>query len=102
TVSTPPQETSTVTPCSTWDSPYQAWRSLTASNGMRVPSSMSYPQVGFPHSRIRRYCRVVTLREHASARQYRDAVGQARNHAQIVLDHQHGALARDRFHQPAA
>src|SRR5215471_20699453 len=100
-VTTSPPKTSNVTPCSTWDSPYQACRSLTASSGMRVPSSMACPQVGFPHPRIGRHGRVVALREHASARQHCDVVGQASNHAEVVLDHQHCALGRDRFDERA-
>src|SRR5215510_9805546 len=93
-VTTSPARTSKVTPCSTCDSPYQACKPSTASSAAEVGLSMSGSEIGFAHARIGRHRLVVALGQDVSARQHRDAVGQIGDHAQIVLDHQHGALGR--------
>src|SRR5437868_4425119 len=96
-VTTSPDRTSKLAPCSTWDSPYHACSSSTASNGAMVGLSMPCPQIGFAHARVGGDRLVVTFRQHAAAREHGDAVGQVGHHAQIVLDHQHGAVCCDRL-----
>src|SRR5882672_7025440 len=88
-VTTSPARTSNVTPCRMWDSPYQACRFSTASSGAPDASGMPYSHVGFAHLRIVRNSLVVALRQHSPAREHRDAIGQVRDDAEIVLDHQH-------------
>src|SRR5262252_2487975 len=94
-VTTSPGSTSNVAPCSTWDSPYQACSPSTASSGAALGSSMAGSEIGFAHTRMGRDRVVVALGHHAPAREHGDAVRQVRDHAQIVLDHQHGALGGD-------
>ena len=53
-VTTSPASTSKVTPCSTWDSPYQACSPSTASSGATLGLSMADPEIGFAHARIGR------------------------------------------------
>src|SRR5438105_9604907 len=86
-VTTSPARTSKLTPCSTWDSPYQACNPSTDSNGAPLTSSMADPEIGFAHCRIGRDRCVVAFGEDAAAGQHRDAVGEIRNDAEIVLDH---------------
>src|SRR4051812_12361036 len=86
---TSPARTSKVTPCRMCDSPYQACSPLTVRIGA---SGMSDPHVGLAHFRIVRDGRVIALGQHAPARQHGDAVGKVRDDAEIVLDHQHGAI----------
>src|SRR5690349_10376451 len=89
-VTTSPASTLRVTPCSTWDSPYQACRPSTARSGAGL--SMADPEIGFAHVRIVGDSVVVALGEHAAAGENRDAVGQVGDHAEVVLDHQHRAV----------
>src|SRR5436190_17063867 len=91
-VTTSPLRTSKVTPWSTWDSPYQACSASTDNNGRPLALGMTDPEIGFPHVRIGRDRLVIALGEHAAAREHRDAIGQARNHTEIVLDHEHGTI----------
>src|SRR5262245_29227010 len=92
-VTTSPANTSKVTPCRTWDSPYQAWRSSTARSGSAM-ASIARSQVGFDHLGIPRHAGVVALGDDLAAGEHRDGVGQVFHHAQVVLDHQDGAVGR--------
>src|SRR5258708_33119693 len=76
------------------DSPYQALRSLTASSGART-SSMADTHVGFAHLGIVRHRAVIAFGQHPAARQHGDAVAEIFDHAQTVLDDQHGAVGGD-------
>src|ERR1700685_66635 len=103
-VTTSPACTSKVTPWSTWDSPYQASRLSTARSGCASgidSSGMARPEIGFAHRRILRHRLVVALGQHVAAREHGDAVAQIGDDAEIVLDHQHGALVGQRFDQRA-
>src|SRR6266540_6625004 len=98
-VTTSPARTSNATPCSTWDAPYQACSPSTVSNGAEL--SMADPEIGFAHRRIGRDGLVVAFGQHPPARQHGDAVGEVGDHAEIVLDHQHGAVGRHRLDERA-
>src|SRR5207253_4931458 len=89
-VTTSPANTSKVAPCSTWDSPYQACSPSTASSGVVAGLSMTHSQIGLAHLRVGGDGRVIALGEHPPAREHGDAVGEIGDHAEIVLDHQHG------------
>src|SRR6266571_2788738 len=89
-VTTSPGKTSNVAPCSTWDSPYQACKVSTASNGATVGLSMAGPEIGLAHARMRGDRCIVALGHHPATREHRDAVGEVGDHAEIVLDHQNG------------
>src|ERR1700683_3277098 len=91
-VTTSPARTSKLTPCRTCDSPYQACRSFTVRSA--AISGMAGPQIGFAYRRIGRHRLVIALREHPPAGEHGDAVAQIGNDAQIVLDHEHGAIRR--------
>src|SRR5262245_37734852 len=94
-VTTSPGCTSNVAPCSTWDSPYQACRASTASSGAVVGLSMAGSEIGLAHAGMGRDRVVVALGHDAAAREHGDAVGEVGDHAQIMLDHQHGAFGGD-------
>src|SRR5262245_10135323 len=99
-VTTSPENTSKSTPCRMCDSPYQACRPPTVRSGAPRPgSAMADPQVGFLDGGIGRHRLVVAFRQDAAARQHRDAVGQVGDDAEIVLDHEHGAVGRHRLDQ---
>src|SRR5882672_2462892 len=98
-VTTSPERTSNVTPCNTWDSPYQACSPSTVRSGASL--AMADPKIGFAHAGVGGDRVIVTFRQDAPAREHRDAVGQIGNDAEIVLDHQHGAIGGDRFDQRA-
>src|SRR5215510_8636479 len=100
-VTTSPDPTSNVTPCRTWDSPYQACSPSTAKSGAAFGSGMTDPEIGFAHAGVGRDRFVVAFRQDAPAREHRDAVGQIGNDAEIVLDHQHSAISGNRFDQRA-
>ena len=55
---------------------------------------IAHPEIGLAHLRVRRHGRVVAFGEDAAARQHGDAVGQIGDDAEIVLDHQDGAVRR--------
>src|SRR5689334_8496696 len=99
-VTTSPARTSNETPCRTWDSPYQACRPSTASNGAS-PSAMTDPEIGFAHAGIGGDRVIVAFRQDAPPRQHRDAIGEIGNDAEIVLDHQNGAIGGDSFNERA-
>src|SRR5262245_42707404 len=100
-VTTSPAPTSTPTPCRRWDSPYQACSPSTtrsgAAPGARTASFMADPHVGFAHVGVGGDGCVVALGQDAAAGEHGDAVGQVGDHAEIVLDHQHGAVGRYRL-----
>src|SRR5476649_667860 len=89
-VTTSPAFTLKLIPCRMWDSPYQASRFLTASTsppatadgagfveGAAVArSGMTGSQIGFLDALVLGQFGVVALREHLSAGQHRDDVGQ--------------------------
>jgi hypothetical protein len=93
-VTTSPGCTSKVTPCRMCDSPYQASSPLTASMA-RAPAAcfsiMAGPEIGFAHRWIGRHGRIVALGEHLAAGEHGNAIAQIGDHAEIMLDHQHGA-----------
>src|SRR6202161_4076350 len=102
-VTTSPGFTWKLMPCRMWDSPYQASRFWTARVGAAdaavavvasaiFTSTMAGPQIGFLHTRIFRQLGIVTLRQHMTARQHGDDIGQVRNDAEIMFDHQDGVL----------
>src|SRR6185437_4748255 len=90
-VTSSPSATSNPTPCRICDSPYQAWRSPTLSS---AASGMAGAHIGLDHLRIRRHRGVIALGEDRAAGQHGDDLGQIGDDRQIVLDHQHGAVAR--------
>src|SRR5690242_10475681 len=100
-VTTSPGNTSKLAPCSTWDSPYQACRPSTASRGVMPGLSIADPEIGFAHAWIAGHGIVAALGEHPAPGQHGDAVGKIGDHAEIMLDHQHRALRRDRLDQGA-
>src|SRR5258706_11762030 len=69
-VTTSPLFTARSTPCSTCDSPYQAW----TPEMRRTSSGMRGPHIGLDHLRVRRDFRVRPLREHGPALQHGDGV----------------------------
>src|ERR1700712_3689270 len=79
-VTTSPFGTSKAMPCSTCDSPYQAWRSDTARLGLDfAPETasaasakalgMSHPDIGFDDAGVARHLLVGALGQHLAARQ---------------------------------
>src|SRR5438874_3155857 len=100
-VTTSPGSTSKLAPCSTWDSPYHACSPSTANSGATVGLSMAGTEVGFAHARVGGDGLVIAFRQHASAREHGDAVGQIGHHAEIVLDHQDGAVCCNGFDKRA-
>src|SRR5258705_3490455 len=98
-VTTSPERTSNVTPCNTWDSPYQACSPSTARSGASL--AMVDPEIGFAHAGIGGDRVIVPFGQDASARKHRDAVGQIGDDAEIVLDHQHGAIGGERADERA-
>src|SRR5438445_341198 len=89
-VTSSPLRTSRSTLWRTWDSPYQAWSLPTESSA----SGMLRPQIGGDHGRILRDAQVVAFGEHLAAGEYSDALGEAGDHAEVVLDHQHRSILR--------
>src|SRR5437762_1548477 len=105
-VTTSPSSTWKFTPCSTCDSPYQACRSLTSSKRLFAAISMRSGEfdiraahVGLDHRRVLRNLLVRPFGERRAALQHRDRVGDARDHAHVVLDHQDRAVGRDLLDQ---
>src|SRR5665213_217076 len=100
-VTTSPSATAKPTPCKTCDSPYQAWRSRTASSGAagarawRATSSMAAAEIGFAHVGIAGDGAVVALGQHLAAHQHGDGVRQIGDDGEIMLDHEDGARPGD-------
>src|SRR5439155_26504395 len=91
-----------------WDSPYQACRSETerisaptvlAAASAIFNSGMTGPQIGFLDALVLRQLGIIALRQHLTARQHRDDVGQVGDHREIMFDHQAGVLGRDALDQ---
>src|SRR5712664_1843078 len=90
--------------CRMCDSPYQACRPATFKSGspafisgppaFTCGSAMTGTDIGLDDEGIGGHCGVGSLRQDLAARQHRDRVRQVGNHRHIVLDHQHGAIAR--------
>src|SRR6478672_10904389 len=81
-VTTSPLCTVRSTPCSTWDSPYQAFRpamrrTSPAPDRFCPGSAMRGPHVRLHHGGIARDLGVVALREHRAPLQHRDGVADA-------------------------
>src|SRR2546430_1442154 len=89
-VTSSPRPISKLTPCRMCDSPYQACSPSTFSN----VSGMTGPDIGFHDQRVLRYRFVRPLGQHLATRQHGDGVGKIGDHGHVVLDHQHGAVAR--------
>src|SRR5688572_15408503 len=104
-VTTSPGATSKLIPCKTWDSPYHASRSRTASSGAaaaagmlrcaRAASGMHASDIGLDDARILGHGGVVAFGEDAAAGEHGDPVGQGGDDRQVVLDHENGAVRRD-------
>src|SRR3954451_2692578 len=90
-VTTSPSCTSKSTPCRMWLSPYQAFSPLIAS----MASGIWRPEIGGDDVRVAAHAGIVPLGQDLPAREHRDAVAQALDHAQIVLDHQDGPARAD-------
>src|SRR5712671_1477000 len=88
-------------PCRMCDSPYQAWRSATRSNSLcrTAVSGMPSPHIGLDDFRVPGNLRVGALRQDLPAGQDGDGVRQIGDYREIVLDHQHRAVCRDRLDQ---
>src|SRR5438445_565779 len=95
-VTTSPRRTSNSTPCRMCDSPYQACRPPTESSAV---SGMLGPQVGLDDFGMLRDRIVIPLRDDLAAREHRDPVREVGDYAQVVLDHQHGAIGCDPLDQ---
>src|SRR5579871_1838762 len=94
-VTTSPARTSRSTPCRMCDSPYHACKFSTARSGGGARSSMADPHIGFAHVGVVGNGLIVALGEHPPAREHGDLVREVRDHAEIVLDHQHRAVGGD-------
>src|SRR5690242_3878910 len=92
-VTVSPRLTSRSTPCSAWPSPYQAWRSRTASSGsLMLGPFMLGAHVSDAHALVLADGGVVAGRQHLTALHDGDPVAEIGNHSEVVLDHQHGAI----------
>ena len=60
---------------------------------------MTGTDIGFDDLRVLRHGGVWPLRQHLAARQHGDGVGEIGDDGHVVLDHQHGAVLRDRADQ---
>src|SRR5688500_9811348 len=95
-VTTSPRRTSNSTPCRMCDSPYQACSPRTASSApLAPPSDMALAEVRLDDIGVARDLRVIAFGEDLAAREYRDELAQVRDHRQVVLDHEHGAVPGD-------
>src|SRR5208337_1647488 len=101
-VTTSPSRTSRSTPWRICDSLYQACRPLTRSTAAELAagleasaaSAMPCPHISLPHFRVLRHRAIVPLGQDPPARQHRDAMREVRDHLQVVLDHEDGAVRR--------
>src|SRR5581483_9000340 len=94
-VTTSPRRTSKSIPCRMCDSAYQAFSPETFSIG----SATLAPEIGGDDVGVPRHRGVVALGQHLAAREHRDVVRQVLDHAEVVLDHEHGAVGRDLLDQ---
>src|SRR5688572_31849641 len=96
-VTSSPRPISKPTPWRMCDSPYQACRFSTLSSGsLSTVSAMPRPDIGFDHGRIFGHRRVRALGQDRAARQHGDGVGEIGDDGHVVLDHQYGAVTRNR------
>src|SRR5580700_10040273 len=109
-VTTSPGLTWKLMPCRMWDSPYQASRFCTdrmgfpEADGATVASAiftstMACPQIGFLHALVFGEIDISALRQHVTARQHGDDIGQVGDDGQIMFDHQDGVFRGDTFDQ---
>src|SRR6266849_6646277 len=91
-VTTSPRRTSNCAPCKMCDSPYQAFRSATARS---AASGMLGAEVSFDHFGMTGHRPIVALRDDLAAREHRNVVGEVLDDAEVVLDHEHGAVDGD-------
>src|SRR3569833_1867635 len=109
-VTTSPAFTVKFMPCRMWDSPYQASRFLTSrtvpplatvltGGAAVITSGMTGSQIGFLDALVLRQFGVRPLGQHLAAGQHRDAVGEVRDDAQIMFDHQDGIFGGDPLDQ---
>src|SRR5258706_10306264 len=91
-VTTSPRRTSNCAPCRMWDSPYHAFRSATESSTV---SGMLGTQVGLDHLRMSGHRPVIALGDDLTAREDGDVIGEVLHDAEVVLDHEDGALGGD-------
>src|SRR5215213_6299427 len=98
-VTTSPARTSKLTPCRTWDSPYQASSPSTDSSG--AGSAMACSKIGLAHQRIIGNRPIVAFRYYLSTREHRNAVREVFDDFEIVFHHQHGAARCNRSDQGA-
>src|SRR6185437_14127267 len=95
-VTTSPWRISKFMPCRMCDSPYQPWRSATASRLVVAAdaSGMPRPHIGFDHGGIRRYFGIDAFGQDLAPCQHGDAIRQIGHDGEVMFDHQHGAVAR--------
>src|ERR1700710_1498154 len=112
-VTTSPAFTLKLMPCRMCDSPYQASRFFTSSTAAPAPcgeaglvagsavfrSGMPRSQIGFLDPLVLGELGVIAFRQHVTAGQHGDDVGQVGDHAQIVLDHQDGVFGGNALDQ---
>src|SRR5262249_49774734 len=109
-VTSSPAWTSSVIPCKTCDSPYQAFSPAISRNGASAGlglrpraawanSGNGGPHVGLHHCAILGHGGVIALGDDLASRQHGNGVAKIGDHAQVVLRHQHGSLCGDAFDQ---
>src|SRR3989449_575524 len=91
-VTTSPRGTSNSTPWRMCDSPYHAFRPATERS---AASGMLGAQVSLDHLGITGHRPIVALGDDLAAREHRDLIRKIRDDAQVVLDHEHGAVGSD-------
>src|SRR5215218_4688809 len=89
-VTVSPSRMSRSTPCRTWLSPYQALSPRTSRRGALL---MLGSHISFTHPRILADGLIGSVGEDFAARQNGDAIAEVGDDVQVVLDHQHGAVA---------
>src|ERR1700687_1723935 len=100
-VATSPSSTVKSMPCRMCDSPYQACSpAISRSGGAVAMSGMPRAHIGLDDLGIGRDRRVIALGEDPAAGQHRDGLRQIGDDRQIVLDHQHRAVACGVADQP--
>src|SRR6267378_5817164 len=91
-VTTSPRGTSNSTPWRMCDSPYQAFSPETERS---AASGMLGTQVGLDDFRMSGHRPVVAFGDDLAAREDRDVIREVLDDAQVVLDHEHGAIGGD-------
>src|SRR3954468_10942326 len=86
-VTTSPSFTTRSTPCRMCDSPYHTFSPLIASACLPAPMLVHRAHVGFDDARVLRDFGVRAFGKHRAALQDRNRVGNAGDHAHVVLDH---------------